>query len=167
MFKSNMKKSLFIDICRENYLALMKMIEQTIKLCPDQLWADKSLQPQFWQEIYHTLYYLDFYFGTNWKKQPERFEVKENLGEVPKTILSKEELLSYLDEIREKCVNVLDNLTNEQIQGKNSYFWTGPTLSHKLVYNIRHSQHHVGKINNILSANGIEAAKWVIDPKKK
>jgi hypothetical protein len=145
----------------------MKMLEHSIKLCPEELWADKKLQPQFWQEVYHTLYYLDFYFGTNWKKQPERFDVKENLGEVPETVLSKEDLLNYLEEMRNKCVDVLGNLTNEQIQGKNSYFWTGSTLSHKLVYNIRHSQHHVGKINNILSTNGIEAAKWVIDPKKK
>ena len=162
-----MKKSLFLDICRENYLALMKMLEQTIILCPNELWADKSNQPQFWQEIYHTLFYLDFYFGNNWKKKPERFDVEENLGEVPKTILSKEDLLSYLEEMREKCIDVLSNVTTNELQGKNSYFWTGSTLSHKLVYNIRHSQHHVGKINLLLSTNGIEAAKWVIDPKKK
>ena len=162
-----MRKSLFLDICKENYLALLKMLEQTIKLCPDKLWADYTLKPQFWQEVYHTLYYLDFYFGGNWKQKPERFDVEENLGEAPETVLSKKELLGYLDEMREKCVSVLDNLTNEELQGKNSYFWTGATLSHKLVYNIRHSQHHVGKINEILRVNGIEAAKWVIDPDKK
>ena len=162
-----MNETLFLDICIENYLALMKMLERTINLCPDDLWIDSSLQPQFWQEVFHILYYLDFYFGTNWKKQPERFDVKENLGETPTIALSKEELLNYLEEMREKCTDVLSNLTNEQIQGKNSYFWTGPTLSHKLVYNIRHSQHHIGKINSILKAKGIEAAKWVIDPSKK
>jgi uncharacterized damage-inducible protein DinB len=126
------------------------------------LWDNKNYQPQFWQEVYHTLYYLDFYFGYNWKKKPERFDCEENLGKVPETILSKEELQNYLEEMRKKCSNVLGSLTKEDLVGTNSYFWTGATLSHKLVYNIRHSQHHVGKINLLLSTNGIEAAKWVI-----
>ncbi len=161
-----MKVSLFLDICRENYLALMKMLEQAITLCPDELWINNSMQPQFWQEIFHTIYYLDFYFGDNWKKKPNRFDLEENLGEIPETILSKEDLQTYLNEVREKCVNLLGNLTKEDLEGKNSYFWTGATLSHRLIYNIRHSQHHVGKINSILRANGIEAAKWVVNPDK-
>ncbi len=161
-----MEDILFLDICRENYLALIQMIEQAITLCPDKLWEDKDLQPQFWQEIYHTIYYLDFYFGNNWRKKPERFECKENLGEVPEIILTKTDLQSYIEEVREKCLNVLENLTKEDLEGKNSYFWTGATLSHRLIYNIRHSQHHVGKINSILSSNGIEAAKWIFKPDK-
>lgn len=162
-----MKKTLFLDICRENYLALIQMIEQAITLCPDKLWEDKTLQPQFWQEVYHTIYYLDFYFGTNWRKKPERFECKENLGEVPEIILTKVDLKSYLKEVREKCLLFLKNLTTAELEGKNSYFWTGSTLSHRLIYNIRHSQHHVGKLNQILSKNGIEPAKWVVKIDKK
>ena len=104
------------------------------------------------------------------KKKPERFECEENLGEIPKNVLSKEDLRTYLEEVREKFLTLLKNLTKEELEGKNSYFWTGATLSQKLVYNNRHSQHHVGKINSILSTNGIEVAKWVIKinkPKKK
>lgn len=162
-----MKKTLFLDICRENYLALIQMIDQAITLCPDKLWGDSTHQPQFWQEIYHTIYYLDFYFGNNPRKHPERFECKENLGEVPKTSLPKEDLRSYLEEVRNKCLEFLKNLTTAELEGKNSYFWTGPTLGHRLIYNIRHSQHHVGKLNQILSKNGIETAKWVIKTDKK
>ena len=69
-----MKKTLFLDICRENYLALIQMIDQAITLCPDKLWGDSTHQPQFWQEIYHTIYYLDFYFGNNPRKHPERLK---------------------------------------------------------------------------------------------
>lgn len=162
-----MKDSLFLDICKENYLALMKMIEQTITLCPDNLWANSDLKPQYWQEIYHTIYYLDYYFGSNMRKEPERFDCEEDLGKVPNIILSKEDLQTYLEEVREKFLNILENLTKEDLEGKNSYFWTGSTLSHRLIYNIRHSQHHIGKINSILSAKGIKAAKWVINVEKR
>lgn len=162
-----MKASLFLDICKENYLALMKMLENTIDLCPDNLWADKNLKPQYWQEVYHTIYYLEFYFGSNWKNKPERFELEENLGEVPITILSKEDLLIYLNEVKEKFLELISNLSAKDLKGKNSYFWTGTTLAHKLIYNIRHSQHHVGKINSILSSSGVDAADWVINAEKK
>ena len=74
-----MENILFLDICRENYLTLIQMIEQAITLCPDKLWEEKTLHPQFWQEVYHTMYYLDFYFGTNWQKKPDRFECKRVL----------------------------------------------------------------------------------------
>ncbi len=160
-----MEDILFLDICRENYLALIQMIEQVITLCPDKLWAESTHQPQFWQEVYHTVYYLDFYFGNNWRKKPERFDCKEDLGEEPESILTKTDLQSYLKEVKEKCLLFLKNLTTAELEGKNSYFWTGSTISHRLIYNIRHSQHHVGKLNQILSKNGFEVAKWIIETK--
>ena len=163
-----MKDELFLDICKENFFALTQMLDETINLCPDDLWSNESLQPQYWQEVYHTIYYLDFYLGTDPKQRPERFDCKENLGEKPETILSKQDLKSYLKETKIKCQIVLDNLTSkeiEEIQGKDSYWWTGTTLGHRLVYTIRHSQHHIGKLNNILRNNGIPAAKWVVKAK--
>ncbi len=162
-----MKDDLFLDICKENYFALIQMIEQAIDLCPDKLWSDDSHQPQFWQEIYHTIYYLDFYLGTSPRKHIERFDCKENLGEKPVSILTKPEMQSYLREVKEKCQNLFADLTAQEIEGKNSYWWTGPTLGHRLIYNIRHSQHHMGKINLILKQNGFEASKWVIKVKQE
>jgi hypothetical protein len=160
-----MKVSLFFDICKQNYLALIQMIEQAINLCPESLWSNQSYQPQFWQEIYHTIYYLDFYLGTNPKKHKEQFEIKENLSEIPETILTKTELVDYLKDVKKKTEDIFNKLKNAEIEGKNSFWWTGETLGHKLVYNLRHSQHHMGKINFILRTNDIEPSKWIIKPK--
>ena len=162
-----MKKKLFLDIVKENYLALMKMLEQTIKLCTDELWSDNSINPQFWQEVFHTLYFLDYYFNEDWNKRPNRFEFSGNLDKIPATVISKEQLQAYLEEIKEKCINRLDNLSDADLEGESSHYWTGVTLSHHLIYNIRHSQHHVGKLNFILRSNGLEAAKWIIDSNKE
>ena len=83
------------------------MIEQAINLCSDSLWSDKTYQPQFWQEVYHTIYYLDFYLGTNPNKHEERFEFKENLEEIPETIPSKTDLLEYLKDVRKKTKDIV------------------------------------------------------------
>ena len=68
-------------------------------------------------------------------------------------------------EVKAKCVRVLEKLSSKELEGKNSYFWTGPTLAHRLIYNIRHAQHHIGQLNSILRQNGNDAATWVITPK--
>lgn len=161
-----MKKSLFLDICKQNYLALLKMVKQAIKLCPDDLWRRETDQPQFWQEVYHTLFYLDFYLSSKPKEHKARFDFKENLAEKPPIILTKEEISFYLKEVETKTIEIFSNLTSAELEGKNSFWWTGPTLAHRLIYNLRHSQHHMGKINEILKKNSKDAAKWIIDPEK-
>lgn len=133
-----MKDSLFIEICRNEYHALIQMLQKEISICADELWNKEIDEPPFWQQTYHTIYYLDFYLGDNPKKRPERFIVKENLNEKMEEILSKQELLDYLAFVEKKCDQVLDGLSVDKLEGKNSYFWTGPTLAHRLIYNIRH-----------------------------
>lgn len=161
-----MKDSIFLDICKNEYHALIEMLHKAINLCPEILWDQKSKGPPFWQLAYHTAYYLDFYLGESPKKHKERFDIKENLNERMKRVLTKKQLKSYLTATRMKCDSVLEELTTKKLEGKNSYFWTGPTLAHRLVYNIRHSQHHIGQLNSILRRNGNETVKWVITPKK-
>ena len=41
------------------------MLGNAIDACPDELWRDKSRDPQFWYLAFHTLFYLDLYlFGS-------------------------------------------------------------------------------------------------------
>ena len=57
---------------------------------------------------------------------------------------------------------VINKITPNQLERENTFTWTGPTLAHRLVYNIRHAQHHVGWLNSILSRKAGQAADWVI-----
>ena len=141
------------------------MLRKEITMCSEDLWNKEIDEPPFWQQAYHTIYYLDFYLGDNPKKPPERFEIKENLNEKMDIVLTKQELLDYLTEVEKKCDKVLKELTMEKLEGKNSYFWTGPTLAHRLIYNIRHSQHHIGRLNSILRRHMGDVSKWIITSK--
>jgi hypothetical protein len=161
-----MKDSLFLDICKNEYYALIEMLHKSINLCSEELWDKRTETPPFWQLAYHAIYYLDFYLGDSPKNHEQRFDIKENLNERMENILTKKQLKDYLIEIKKKCSRVLDNLSTEKLEGKNSYYWTGPTLAHRLIYNIRHSQHHMGQLNLILRRNSNTAVKWVITPKK-
>jgi hypothetical protein len=39
--------------------------------------------------------------------------------------------------------------------------WSGPTLADRLVYNLRHAQHHIGRLHSILGRNKIHVP-WVM-----
>jgi uncharacterized damage-inducible protein DinB len=162
-----MKDSIFLDICKNEYHALIEMLHEAINLCSEDLWNKETEDLPFWQLAYHSAYYLDFYLGEGPKKHVERFDIKENLNERMEKTLTKKQLKTYLKEVKAKCDGVLEKLSSKELEGKNSYFWTGPTLAHRMIYNIRHSQHHVGQLNLILRIHGINAAKWVITPKKR
>lgn len=161
-----MKYSLFLDICRNDYRAILEMTRKAIELCPDDLW-DKSLddEPAFWQQVYHTVFYTDFYLS----EAPDKFRAPtfnrdgmSNLEETPGDAPSKEQMLQYLEEAVERCEAALSKLTAKELEGENRFPWTGPTLAHRLIYNIRHSQHHVGWMNSILSRKANCAAEWII-----
>jgi uncharacterized damage-inducible protein DinB len=136
-------------------------------MCTEELWNKEIDEPPFWQQAYHTVFYLDFYLGDNPKKPPDRFGFKENLNEKTEQMISKQELLDYLSDVEMKCDQILKELTMEKLEGKNSYFWTGPTLAHRLIYNIRHSQHHIGRLNSILRRHMGDVSKWIITTKKE
>ncbi|NHJ48170.1 MAG: DinB family protein [Asgard group archaeon] len=157
-----MNIELFVDICRVEYKAVIKMLQEAIKLCPDEIWDKTFDEPPFWQQVYHTTYYMDFYLGDDPDKFEKRFSMKEDLKKRSDETLTKEQLESYLVSIKKKVKYVLDKLDEKKLTEENRYFWTGPTVAHRLVYNIRHSQHHIGILNSILRRCANDASKWVI-----
>ncbi len=160
-----MKDSLFLDICRNDYHAVFQMTRRAIELCPDSMWDERTDEPPFWQQAYHTVFYTDFYLSDS----PDAFqdpsitdERAADLKTKPSNIPSQEQLLNYLEAVSEKCDVVLHKLTAEQLEGENSFPWTGPNLGRRMTYNIRHAQHHVGWLNSMLSRKTGKAADWVI-----
>jgi uncharacterized damage-inducible protein DinB len=160
-----MKDSLFLDACRMNYEAIFKMLDEIIKLCPDELWNVRTDESPFWQQLYHTIFYTDFYISeAMWTfKKPTFAEEKANdLAYVASEAPTREQMQSYLEEAKKNCMSALEKMTPEQLEGENPFHWTGPTPAHRLVYNIRHTQHHVGWLNSMLARKTGKSAEWVI-----
>ena len=47
----------------QQFGAAIDMLENAILACPDDLWNDRSRQPEFWYLTYHTLFWLDLYLS--------------------------------------------------------------------------------------------------------
>jgi AcrR family transcriptional regulator len=162
-----MKDSLFLDICRNDYGAVFQMVRRAIEICPEELWDQRTDEPPFWQQAYHTLWAVDFYLSDSPESSKKASFVEgeaTNLDHVSATTPSRQQIQDYLEEVSKKREMVLDKLTRDQLEGSNAFPWTGPTLAHRMIYNIRHAQHHVGRLNSILSRKAGKAAEWVIAP---
>ncbi|MFX1252876.1 MAG: DinB family protein [Promethearchaeota archaeon] len=160
-----MKDSLFLDICRNDYRAIFQMLRKIIELCPDSLWDDRSDEPPFWHQACHTVFFLDFYLSDT----PEGFEApsctEPRLNKTPSDAATRQQIKDYLEKTSKKFESVIDKVTPEQLEGENTFPWTGPTLAHRLIYNSRHAQHHIGWLNSLLRRKAGQAAEWVIAPK--
>ncbi len=163
-----MKDSLFLDICKNDYRAVFQMVHEAIDLCSDELWDKSSDEPAFWQQAYHTIMFIDFYLADSPKsfQKPTFVEDKAyDLKHKPSVSPSKQQMLAYLEQVMNRCDEILSSLTAEQLEGENPFHWTGPTSAHRLIYNIRHAQHHVGWLNSMLSRKTGKAAEWIITAK--
>ncbi|MFX0125559.1 MAG: DinB family protein [Candidatus Hodarchaeota archaeon] len=150
----------------EQYGAAIEMLEQVITKCPEEVWDDKTLGPPFWQVVYHTMFYLDWYLARS-KGDRESFTPKyeterfENLDNLPKVTLNCDQMLSYLFEIKDKAKQRFENLTVAELNQPPIYEWHGVSVLSSLLYNIRHVMLHIGALNFRLLRKSVELDNWV------
>jgi hypothetical protein len=160
-----MRDDVFVDICRAGYRGVLRMIAHAIELCPGDLWDERAGEPPFWQQAYHALMYTDFYLGAAPReyRTPDFVEDKANdLAFVPTTVPHKDVLLAYAAEVGAKAETAADAMSAAELERANPFGWTGPTVAHRHVYNVRHAQHHAGRLNSMLARRTGKAASWVM-----
>ena len=141
------------------------MLENAVSACPDELWNDRSRQPEFWYVVYHTLFFLDLSLSPSLDgfAPPSPFTLAEldPSGVMPDRPYTKDELKSYLQHGRKKCKERIEALTEEQGAQRGSFEWVDVSVAELLLYNMRHVQHHTGQLNLILRQTIDSAPRWV------
>jgi uncharacterized damage-inducible protein DinB len=150
----------------QQFGASIDALEQTIEMCPDDVWSRPSEQLEtwegYWHMVYHTLRWLDFYLHGSREgfAQPAPFNHAE--FDPKKQIYSKAELHTYLRYCRQKCHITIQALTAESAQRMCSFEWLGEiSFAELLLYNMRHVQHHAAQLNLILRQEINNAPDWV------
>jgi hypothetical protein len=145
------------------YGAAIDMLDDTITLCPDELWTARVWEDtedarygHYWFIAYHTLAWLDKYLtGTS-----EGFGLPAPFlaGRLPETPYTKEEVQGYLKDCRERCQATIAALTDERAHQMTE--WDLPYLELQL-YNMRHVQEHASQLNYVLGEHGVQGLDWV------
>lgn len=145
--------------------AAIDMLENAVNACPDARWGDRSREPEFWYVVFHVLFWLDHYLEDHAEgfRPPEPFGLEEMdpAGVLPPRVYSKAELLAYLEALREKSRLHVASLDDARAMEPGTFYaMKGPRLE-RLLYNLRHVQHHTGQLQLLLRQHGVEPPRWV------
>ena len=140
----------------------IQMLENAIIACPDQVWASDDWRFDFWYNAFHTIFYLDFdsFFSPESFVPTEPFGVTDldPSGLLPERVFTRTELLAYLEIAKCRWQQRIQNLEPDQSLSVRSRNFTQLEL---LLRTLRHVQHHVGQLNQLLRQRTDDAPRWV------
>jgi hypothetical protein len=149
--------------------AAIDTLENAITTCPDDLWGDRSRQPEYWYLIYHTLFWLDFYLSESYDNfhPPAPFGLEEfdPAGVLPPRVYSKDEMLTYLRHGREKSRTLIAALSDDHLDRRYRFGRVDLPILELLFYNMRHLQHHAAQLNLIRRQVNDTGSGWVFRAK--
>ena len=149
----------------QQFGAAIAMLDNALLACPDELWGDRSQQPEFWYVAYHTLFWLDLYLSGSVEgfAPPAPFTLDEldAAGLLPDRPYSKDELHRYLEHGRQKCRATVEALTDEKATQRCAFSWGEVSFLELLLYNMRHVQEHGAQLSLILGQKIGWAPDWV------
>jgi hypothetical protein len=146
--------------------AALDMLENAVVACPEELWSDRSQQPELWYAVYHTLFFLDLYLSGSVEgflpPPPFNLDELDPAGILPERPFTKGELQPYLEHCRAKARATIAALTDETAREVRRFPW-GPEMNflELLLYNLRHVQHHTAQLNLLLRRETGAAPGWV------
>ena len=162
---TNLKTSMW-----QQFGAAIDMLDDAINFCPDHLWTavlwkdpDDVKYGHFWFVAYHTLFWLDLYLtGAEEGFAPPPPFIRGKLPEKPYT---KDDVLTYLKQCRQKCKATIEALTDEKARRVCTFDWMEPTFLELQLYSMRHVQEHAAQLSFFLGQNGVSGFDWVAKAK--
>lgn len=151
--------------------ASIDMLENAMTACPDKVWNTGSKFQDFWYIAYHTLFWLDFYLSAQSDENSPHSALGltelDPEGILPDRIYSKTELLEFCALCRNKCKDIIENLSPEEANQIYKFNSLNLKISELILYNMRHVQHHTGQLNLILRLKADMGSKWIRQAKAK
>jgi len=166
-----MARNQFSSAAQSQINAALDMLRECILKCPSKHWETPVGTWPFWMVAYHTLCFTDFYLAPKksaWK--PDKGTrlapglhpkgLQELWAERPSRKFERDELVRYVDVVKQKAVAALAAETAKSLKGSSGFHWiTGPRTD-TYFYNLRHLAHHTGQLTCFLWRIGVKT-RWV------
>ncbi len=152
------------------FQAALSMMEETVRICPDELWNEQDQATPFWRVAYHALFYVNFYLQTTehdhalWEGAREGYQF---LGPAPfppheqpkaEQPYTPEEILDFLEFCRDAVDRIVPTI---DLSSPSGFHWLPFDKMELQIYNIRHLQQHVGDLSTILMMRANLETHWV------
>lgn len=159
------------DILWNQLGASIDMLTNAIENCPDDYFMTHR---RFYYIAFHSTIFLDYYLTIppgdfspllSFTQKEAKDRPKEAIDDlIPDQIYSKQEIVDYLKQSREKCKQLIYALTDENLnrrfkEGDEPNDMDYPILE-ILLYNLRHTQHHAAQLNMLLRQDIDKHMEW-------
>ena len=135
-----------------------------LRQCPPELWQVMLWEDQpdqwvaagfskFWYLCYHTLFWLDLYLtgAEEGFAPPAPFDLVEmEAGEILPRVYTRQELLIYLEDCRQKCHDAIFTMSHERAHQICRFSWGEVPYAELLLYTMRHVQEHAAQLHMFL-----------------
>jgi hypothetical protein len=149
---------------KQQYHSTLEMIQSLLEGCPDEIWDKEYAGVPFWREAYHALFWVHNFLGPKGKRfHPHPFgeDIDPRLFTPPNNTCERGEALQYAAQTRAYVDEVFDILTLDALSGVDDFDESSfRTVYHRLMYGLRHGQHHIGKLTAYLNLEGIRLDHW-------
>ena len=149
---------------KHQHHSTLAMLQSVIEGCPEEAWAKEFAGVPFWREAYHALFWMHNFLGSKDKAfhyHPFGKDIDPRLFTPPNNTCARAEALHYAAQTRAYIDEVFDALTLDALNEADGYDETDfRTVYHRLMYSLRHVQHHVGKLTAYLNLEGIQLNHW-------
>jgi hypothetical protein len=160
-----------VDQLAQQFEATFEMFESAVKKAPDELWESLDPKPPFWHEAYHTLFWCDNFVGgpdKPFERCPVGVDIDPRLFSNPEPALSRQALLELLTKARGHVAQRLGAMTDADLEQADKFAEESPQVEvrhfdvvlHRILYCLRHGQHHVGKLAGRLRTSGTRPDGW-------
>ena len=141
---------LILDSLTSQLEASLAMLHRCIAACPPEHFDDKIGNDTFRQVAYHTLFFFDFYLSPSESAFQLRDLHKKGGDERGPDLspgLYKEDALALLPLCRQQIATTLNAETEQTLAGSTGFSRRKTPRLELHIYNIRHTQHHVGQLS--------------------
>jgi len=149
---------------KHQHHSTLSMLTSAIEGCPKAIWTKEFAGVPFWREFYHALFWMHNFLGDQDKRfqfQPFGVDIDPRLFTPPNNTCAQEEALGYAALTAAYIDEVFGVLTLDALNGSDQYDESNfRSVYHRLMYGLRHVQHHVGKLTAYLNLEGIQLEHW-------
>ena len=143
-----------VYVIKQNTEVLFANAEIMLRTCNlDFVLCDMPI----WKHVYHMLHSCDqWYINPNIYTEPDFHEANLNSLDIPSVkVLSRNDLLQYLEKVKEKIMSYLDSLTDDML-----YAIPEGCKSNRLSLILSQFRHFYAHLGNINATTIIETNEW-------
>ncbi len=152
---------------QQQYHHTVEMVRVVLEACTDDAWS-KPFPGEafltFWREAYHAIFWIHNFLGPKEKAfemHPFGKDIDPRLFTPPNNTCSRAEALGYADRTDAYIDEVFGTMTLDDLRSADAYDESEfRSVYHRLMYGLRHGQHHIGRLAAYLDQEGIAADTW-------